>query len=85
MIPVASARPHVFVVAHADGSVAPLARMGRGACRPLEDLFDFEMSPSLHASVNSALALPPSNSDSGCTPWGRRTPSLFASTGLHVA
>jgi phospholipase C len=34
----------------------------------LEDLFDFETSPSLHASVNSALALPPSSSDSGCVP-----------------
>jgi len=72
MIPVASARPHVFVVAHADGSVAPLARMGRGACRPLEDLFDFETSPSLHASVNSALARLASSLQQGFTSRNRQ-------------
>jgi len=32
----------------------------------LEDLFDFETSPSLHTTVNPALALPPSSSDPGC-------------------
>jgi len=34
----------------------------------LEDLFDFETSPSLDASVNPSLALSPSSSDFGCTP-----------------
>jgi len=34
----------------------------------LEDLFDFETSPSLDVPVNPSLALPPSGSDPGCTP-----------------
>src|SRR5262245_487133 len=34
----------------------------------LEDLFDFETSPSLKASVDPSLALPPRSSDFGCTP-----------------
>ena len=34
----------------------------------LEDLFDFETSPSLNTVVNGSLAVPPSASDPGCTP-----------------
>jgi phospholipase C len=34
----------------------------------LEDLFDFESSPSLGAPVNASLAIPPSSTDIGCTP-----------------
>jgi len=33
----------------------------------LEDLFDFETSPSLAAPVNASLAVPPSSSDPGCS------------------
>jgi phospholipase C len=34
----------------------------------LEDLFDFEASPSLNAAINTSLAIPPSTTDIGCTP-----------------
>jgi phospholipase C len=34
----------------------------------LEELFDFETSPSLDAPVNRVLAIPPSVADPGCTP-----------------
>jgi phospholipase C len=34
----------------------------------LEDLFDFETSPSLDSLVNASLALPPNSADPGCTP-----------------
>jgi phospholipase C len=34
----------------------------------LEDLFDFDHSPSLHAQVDPSLAVPASPSDPGCGP-----------------
>src|SRR5262249_19839797 len=34
----------------------------------LEDLFDFETSPSLNAAINTSLAVAPSSTDLGCTP-----------------
>jgi len=39
-----------------------------GKANTLEDLFDFETSPSLDALVNASLALPPNNLSPGCTP-----------------
>jgi hypothetical protein len=33
----------------------------------LEDMFDFDKSPSLKANVSPSLAPPPSSSDPGCS------------------
>jgi phospholipase C len=36
------------------------------AANDLEDMFDFNGAPSMNATVNPALATPPSASDPGC-------------------
>jgi phospholipase C len=38
-----------------------------GAANDLEDLFDFDNSPSLNANVPGSLAPPPSKADPGCS------------------
>jgi phospholipase C len=36
------------------------------AANDLEDMFDFNGAPSMNATINPALAIPPSSSDPGC-------------------
>jgi hypothetical protein len=51
-----------------DASPTPHLTARDAHASTLEDLFDFDTSPSLTAQVNPALAIPASPSDPGCGP-----------------